>query len=427
MNQYFTEGETFLWKKDKDYHTSSLSLSLKMIKESYRLANKQGMIAEDIYTGKQYFLKIIFCEEMDSVYVEKESKVQLYSPFIVRIYGGMLDGDHRRFITVMEYIPQNDLSDLMHQDGILGENWQQKMMVRHKIALKFLHGIDYYMSIYETDPIVHRDLKPENLMVSSDGSLVKIVDFDWVHLHDSSHTITTHREQKGTPGYADPAYWNRYICKKSMDIYSAGLVLFFLYTGHHHFYGNEEIQRYMMDREYAYELKDMPGVEEEIRHIIAKMIAPEEERYTDVKEIIRDMEDHFKRQGIKIDLPEILEEEEEQDLIRFSYEIGDVTYRPYVKPCRFLPIEFGTRQERSQNGRMSGHIMSFYRIEDQMKAIILHEDCHPVIVQNPEYVSEGDLYSYGGTQIKILKIGRRSGHEHMESGDSGRITRNINI
>ena len=405
MNRYFEEGDTFLWIKDRDYQSDSLKISLKMIRQVYRKASKQGLIAQDQYSGKKYFVKVIFCDEMDTIYVEKESKVQLHSPFIIRIYGGMLDEKLKRFITLLEYIPECDLSDLMYQKGIAGENWNRKIRTCHKIAMKFLHGIDYYMSLYETDPIIHRDLKPENLMVSPDGAVVKIVDFDWVHLHDSSQTLLNRREQRGTPGYVDPRYWNSFVPSKTMDIYSAGLVLFFLYTGTHHFHENEEIQRQLVGDSYAYTLKNMPGIDGELRRIIAKMIAPEEERYEDIRQVIQDMKAYLKGQEIKILLPELLEEEEEGEaVIRFSYQVGAVIYRPYVKKCRFVPIEIGTRQERSLNGRISAHILSFYRLGDRMKALVLHEDCHPVTVSHPDQVSQGDTYSYAGTQIKVLQI-----------------------
>lgn len=405
MSQYFEEGDTFLWIKDRDVQGDSLQVSLKMIKEIYRKAGKQGLAARDLYSGKNYFLKVIFCDEMDSVFVEKESKVQLYSPYIVRIYGGMLDEKNKRFITLMEYIPEKDLSDLLYQNGIRGDSWKSRLKVCHRIAMKFLHGIDYYMSVYEDDPIIHRDLKPENLMVSPDGEVVKIVDFDWVHLHNSSHTLVRRREQKGTPGYVDPRYWSGFVPSTAMDIYAAGLVLFFLYTGTHHFHGNEEIQRQLLGDAYAYTLKEMPGVDPEIRRIIAGMIAPEEDRYRDIRQVIRDMETYLKSQDLWTDLPELLDGEEDgDDVIRFSYRIGDVTYRPYVKDCRFVPIRFGIKQERSQNGRISGHILSFYRVGSRMKAVVLHEDCHPVQISDPTQVSVGDTYTYAGTRIKVMEI-----------------------
>ena len=404
MNCYFEEGETFTWIRDRDRKDKNLIISLRMLKEKHRSGNKQAMIAEDIRTGKKYFVKVLFCTDLEQVYVEKESKVQLYSPYVIRIYGGMLDEKKRRFITLVEYIEENDLSDLVRTHGLAGSTWNEKMKVCHTIALKILYGIDHYMSMYWQDPIVHRDLKPENILASPDGETVKIIDFDWVHLHDSNVTVMLRREQKGTPGYADPRYWNSYICRKEMDIYSAGLVLYFLYTGRHHFYGNEELQRYMVGDDYAYELKDIPGIDEPLKRIIAKMIAREEERYGDIREVIADMEAYLKEIGRMPKLPELLREENTRDTIRFSYKVGDVKYSPYVKNYRFIPIEFGRKQERSQNGRMSGHILSFYRVGDEMRSVILQEDCHKIKEKERGRVREGDIYSYAGTEIEVLQI-----------------------
>lgn len=404
MNCYFEEGELFTWIRDRDRQEKNLIISLKMLKESHRNGNKQAMIAADIRTGKKYFVKVLFCDNLEQIYVEKESKVQLYSPYVIRIYGGMLDEKNKRFITLVEYIEEKDLSDLVRNYGLSGNTWNEKMKICHTIALKILYGIDHYMSMYRQDPIVHRDLKPENILASADGSVVKIIDFDWVHLHDSNVTVMLRREQKGTPGYADPRYWNSYICRKEMDIYSAGLLLYFLYTGRHHFHGNEEIQRYMVGDDYAYELKEMPGIDERLSAIIAKMIAREEERYQDIKEVIWDMERYLRTVGKMPQLPELLAEDDRKDSIRFSYRVGDVKYSPYVKNHRFVPIEFGRKQERSQNGRMSGHILSFYRMDDKMKALVLHEDCHKVIEHSSNEVCEGDTFSYAGTSIEVLQI-----------------------
>ena len=406
MNCYFEEGEVFTWIRDRERSGENMVVSLKMLKECHRIGSKQAMIAEDIRTGKKYFVKVLFCNDLEQVYVEKESKVQLYSPYIIRIYGGMLDEKNKRFITLVEYIEESDLSELMRGRGIAGDTWNEKMKVRNRIAMKFLLGIDHYMSMYRQDPIVHRDLKPENVLASPDGSVVKIIDFDWVHLHASNVTVMLRREQKGTPGYADPRYWNSYICRPEMDIYSAGLVLYFIYTGKHHFYGNDEIKNYMIGDDYAYQLKEMPGIDDRLSRIIAKMIAREEERYGSIKEVIQDMKEYLMSVRKLPELPELLEQPQEQKTIRFSYRIGDVKYSPYMKNYRFIPIEFGTKQERSQNGRMSGHILSFYRMDDKVKALILHEDCHIIRKQKEEEVCEGDIFAYAGTNIEILQIKR---------------------
>ena len=76
MNRYFEEGEVFTWHRDRDREEENLVIALKMVKENYRNGNKQAMIAEDIRTGKKYFVKVLFCNNLEQIYVEKESKVQ---------------------------------------------------------------------------------------------------------------------------------------------------------------------------------------------------------------------------------------------------------------------------------------------------------------------------------------------------------------
>ena len=136
------------------------------------------------------------------------------------------------------------------------------------------------------------------------------------------------------------------------------------------------------------------------------MIAREEERYTSIKEVIRDFQQYLISARKFPELSELLIQSQEEKTIRFSYRIGDVKYSPYIKNYRFIPIEFGTKQERSQNGRMSGHILSFYRIDNRIKVIILHEDCHIIKQHREDEVCEGDLFTYAGTNIEILQIKR---------------------
>ena len=81
---------------DRERSGEELVIPLKMLKESHRNGNKQAMIARDIRTGKKYFVKVLFCSNLEQIYVEKESKVQLYSPYVIRIYGGMLDEKNKK-------------------------------------------------------------------------------------------------------------------------------------------------------------------------------------------------------------------------------------------------------------------------------------------------------------------------------------------
>lgn len=399
------EGESLHFISDKEPNQSGFEVTLTIKRELYQNGRKQGLLGLDQKTGKPYFVKVLFCGDLDEVYVEKESKVRMYSPFIIRIYGGMLDREKNRFITLIEYRTEQDLSDLIRFGAMNQYGPEEKLAIKHKIVLKILYGIHHYMSMYETDPIVHRDLKPENVMASPDGEVVKIIDFDWVHLHKSNVTIMTRREQKGTLGYAEPKSWNSYAAKKQMDIYSAGLVFYFIYMEKHHFSGQDEITRYLLADDYAYTLKDTGSMDPSLRAILQKMIAKEEERYQNIEDVIRDFVHYLISISGYPKIPELMMEEP-GNRMKLYYRIGPITYSPVIKDNRFVPIEFGKKQLRSKNGAQSSHILSFYRVGEEIKAVILNPLCEKVKSKTAEeeIVSEGDCYVYADTEIEILKI-----------------------
>lgn len=398
-------GENIHFVSDCEPGQVPYEADLLIQKEVYQNGRKQGLVAVDEKTGKQYFVKVLCTGNLDDIFVQKESKVQLYSPFIIRIYGGMLDREKMRFLTLIEYRKEPDLSDLIRLGGLNHYKLEERMKIKHKIAMKFLYGISHYMTMYENDPIVHRDLKPENIMASDDGEVVKIIDFDWVHLHKSNVTVMTRREQKGTPGYAEPKYWDSYQADKRMDLYSAGLVLYFIYMEKHHFSGQDEISHYLMAGDYAYTLKPTPGLDEELRCILKKMIAREEERYSDIEEVIRDFSSYLKKYEIDLEILELLTEEGEKG-VRLFYRLGPAIYSPVIQKGHFYPVEIGSRQLRSQNGILSSHILSFYYLEEQVKTVILDERCEKIIsVENDEtIIREGDQFRYADMKLEIMKI-----------------------
>ena len=88
-------------------------------------------------------------------------------------------------------------------------------------VLAYLHG--------QQPPVIFRDLKPANVMLASNGQL-KLIDFGIARLFKSGKTSDT--QHIGTHGYAPPEQYGEGQTDPRSDIYSLGVVLHHLLTGH---------------------------------------------------------------------------------------------------------------------------------------------------------------------------------------------------
>ncbi|MGH7804859.1 MAG: serine/threonine protein kinase, partial [Candidatus Binatia bacterium] len=170
-----------------------------------------------------------------------------------------------------------------------------------EIGLQITRGLDvaHHFSNAETgkvQPIIHRDIKPGNIMVRTEGRAgernlrVLIMDFGIAKLvsdEDTGHTLT---DVIGTVKYASPEQVQR---SKDIDpradIYSLGMVLYELYSGHHVFADTSEhgVLMRMMQRELEEIVpKFSDGTPSEFRELITKCVAVQREaRWADVAEV----------------------------------------------------------------------------------------------------------------------------------------------
>lgn len=140
----------------------------------------------------------------------------------------LIDGIH--FFT-MPLIEGTPLSSLIDRD----EPWQplRAVEVVRKLALA--------VSALHQKGIVHRDLKPSNIMIRSIGEPV-LMDFGLARLIEASHARCTQVGiVLGTPAYTAPEQLeNVKEAGPSVDVYSLGVILWELLTGHPPFEGSFE-------------------------------------------------------------------------------------------------------------------------------------------------------------------------------------------
>ncbi|KAJ3070865.1 Checkpoint kinase 2 [Podochytrium sp. JEL0797] len=113
---------------------------------------------------------------------------------------------------VMEYLPEGDLLKLVEGNGILAEELSRDLFCQMVTVLKHLRS----------KGITHRDLKPDNWLVA-EGPTLKLADFGIARAQGLSL-----RTQCGTPAYLAPEVMLGDSYDSRVDIYSIGVILFFL-------------------------------------------------------------------------------------------------------------------------------------------------------------------------------------------------------
>ena len=118
----------------------------------------------------------------------------------------------------MEEIPEMGTCIVMEWiDGITLEHWSGKKIEGEGIFLQLLDAVHYI----HAKQIVHRDLKPSNIMITHNGSHVKLIDFGLSDTDDFSIL----KQPAGTSGYISP---EQSISRKAdirNDIFSIGCIL----------------------------------------------------------------------------------------------------------------------------------------------------------------------------------------------------------
>ena len=143
---------------------------------------------------------------------------KLNHPHIVRIHDAMVT-DHDAWL-VMDYVPGGTLDDISRPETLAPIERVIEIIFKATRALDyaFHHGV------------THRDIKPANiLLMEAGGSEIRISDFG-AALHTARET--TQIAGVGSPAYMSPQQVREVPLDHRTDIYSLGVVMFQLLTGH---------------------------------------------------------------------------------------------------------------------------------------------------------------------------------------------------
>jgi eukaryotic-like serine/threonine-protein kinase len=150
---------------------------------------------------------------------ERQILASLDHPNIARLYDGGTTEDRVPYL-VMELIEGTPI-DLYCDQNDLGINERLKLFTQVCAAVQFAHQ----------RLVIHRDIKPGNILVTKDG-IPKLLDFGIAKFLDPSSGADTTMVRPMTPEYASPEQIRGEPITTATDVYSLGVVLYRLLTGH---------------------------------------------------------------------------------------------------------------------------------------------------------------------------------------------------
>ncbi|HLK08233.1 MAG TPA: serine/threonine-protein kinase [Candidatus Angelobacter sp.] len=214
---------------------------------------------------------------------EAQAAGRLSHPGIVTIYDvGEDEATHTPFI-VMECVEGDSL------DRVVAATAAKKLP--REIALKLLRQIAEALDYAHRQGIVHRDIKPANIMVTTEGQ-PKIADFGIAKLAMAETTLPGH--VVGTPAYMSPEQLNGKAVDGRSDLFSVGVIAYWLLTGVKPFDGDTltEICVQVVTKDPAPPSEIAPDLNIDVDYVLSRALAKDPAmRYQSGSEMAADLDD----------------------------------------------------------------------------------------------------------------------------------------
>jgi eukaryotic-like serine/threonine-protein kinase len=201
-----------------------------LIDDRYRVLSRLGSggmadvyCAEDTQLGRKVAVKLLYRRfAEDEEFVERfrreaSAAAGLQHPNVVQVYDrGAWEGT---WYIAMEFLEGRSLKQLVRDEGPLDARRAAELAVQILKAARFAHKRG----------IVHRDIKPHNVIVDEEGR-AKVTDFGIARAGASDMTETG--VIVGTAQYLSPEQAQGHEVDARSDLYSVGVLLYELLTGH---------------------------------------------------------------------------------------------------------------------------------------------------------------------------------------------------
>ena len=222
---------------------------------------------------------------------EAKSAANLSHPNIVTVHDFGFD-DNGVYI-VMEFVPGTDLKSRINENDYVSYVEGLPLMLQACAGLGYAHRAG----------IVHCDVKPQNMLVTRDNRL-KITDFGIARALSTIDSQEKYDVVWGSPQYIAPEQAAGSPPTPASDVYSLGVVIYELLSGHLPFIAedSEELARLRIEKDPPSPRIYNPDIPEPLEKIILKVLSREpSQRYRTADQLgqvlstFTNQMDHFER------------------------------------------------------------------------------------------------------------------------------------
>ena len=233
-------------------------------------------------TGQQVAIKIL----------NKENIKTLEDKELVRIEIGILKlCHHPNIVRLLDHLENNDYIYIVTEyieGGTLGQYFKKKKFnFSERQATNIMSQIASGVKYLQSYGIVHRDLKPDNIMITqqNDFGVIKIMDFGLSKIISPNEQLL---DGYGTLSYVAPEVLLRTPYNKEVDIWSMGIILFYMLSGKLPFRGRkeQEVAEKIVYEELEFEVDDWEMRSFSVQDLIKKCLEKSREKRITIDEFI---------------------------------------------------------------------------------------------------------------------------------------------
>jgi serine/threonine-protein kinase len=200
----------------------------------------------------------------DRFHQEAKAAANLVHPNIVTVHDFGMDSG--RLYIVMEYVPGTDLNTLLQKRGRFTAEETLSLMEQACAGIGYAHRAG----------LIHCDVKPHNLLITP-GNRLKVTDFGIARALESIQPGEQNGVVWGSPHYFSPEQAAGKPPSPASDVYSLGIIMFYMLTGRLPFSAATavEIARMHRHQEPPRPSQYNPSISPDLEAIILKVLSKE--------------------------------------------------------------------------------------------------------------------------------------------------------